>query len=50
MQPLLDKAALGGVDSKGAVGRCRGNLVDFDPYGVLISTMRVELIWARRLT
>jgi hypothetical protein len=47
---LLDKAAFGGVDSKGAVGRYRGNLVDFDPYGVLISTMRVELIWARRLT
>jgi hypothetical protein len=46
---LLDKAALGGVDSKGAVGRYRGNLVDFDPYGVLI-TMRVELVWARRLT
>ena len=32
---LLDKAALGGVDSKGAVVRYRRNRVDFDPYGVL---------------
>ena len=31
---LLDKAALGGVDSKGAIGRYRGNLIDFEVLSV----------------